>query len=64
VSRRQATFRQRDLAAALKAAKAAGLEVARIKVDPNGQITMELVRTESAKEPATPLDEWLSNHAR
>jgi hypothetical protein len=61
MSRRPPTFRQRDVAAAIKAAKAAGCEVARIKVDKDG-ITMELVTTGSTKEPATPLDEWLAVH--
>lgn len=34
--RARLTFRQRDLAAALKAAKAAGISVARIEVGANG----------------------------
>jgi hypothetical protein len=63
MSRRPSTFRQRDVAAAIKAAKAAGCEVARIKVDKDGHITIELVTTGSSKEPAVPLDEWLATHA-
>jgi hypothetical protein len=42
MSRGSVTFRQRDLCAAIKAAKAAGCEVARIKVDKDGQITLIL----------------------
>jgi hypothetical protein len=62
MSRGPTKFRQTDLARALRAALAAGLEVARIRVDKNGEITMELVTTGSTKEPATPLDEWLAAH--
>jgi hypothetical protein len=42
MSRRPSTFRQRDVAAAIKAAKAAGCEVARIEVDKDGRITLIL----------------------
>ena len=42
MSRRPSTFRQRDVAAAIKAAKTAGCEVARIKVDKDGRITLIL----------------------
>jgi hypothetical protein len=52
LSRHPLTFRQRDVAAAIKAAKAAGCEVARIKVDKEGQITLIL---SNGKEK--PLDE-------
>jgi hypothetical protein len=64
MSRGPTKFRQTELARALRAALAAGLEVARIRVDKNGEITMELVTTGSTKEPATPLDEWLATHER
>jgi hypothetical protein len=56
------TFRQRDVTAALKAAKAAGLDVAKVEVDP---ITGRIVIVTSAggdKEPATDLDRWLIKH--
>jgi hypothetical protein len=44
VSRRPATFRQRDLCAAIKAVVAAGREVARIEVAKDGRIIVILVR--------------------
>jgi hypothetical protein len=37
------TFRQRDLAAALKAAAAAGAQVARVEVDRDGRIILILI---------------------
>jgi hypothetical protein len=42
------TFRQRDLTAALKAARAAGCEVARIEVGKDGRI---IVILDNGKEP-------------
>jgi hypothetical protein len=63
MSRGPVTFKQRDVTAALKAAKAAGLEVAKVEVDP---ITGRIVITTNAggdKEPTTDLDRWLIKHA-
>ena len=62
MSRGPRAFRQGDLAAALKAAKAAGCEVARIEVDPiTGKIVI-MTLTGSDKEPTTDLDKWLARH--
>ena len=47
------TFRQRDLARALKGTKAAGLEVSKIEIDKDGKIVLTIGRpdgTGSAKE--------------
>ena len=56
--------RQADLTRALRAAKAAGVEVARITVDKDGRIILELVTAATGKQAAaTPLDEWLAVHA-
>lgn len=52
MSRGPQTFRQRDVTAALKAAKAAGCEVARIEVGKDGRIIVILA---TGKEK--PLDE-------
>jgi hypothetical protein len=55
--RAHCTFRQRDLCAALKAAAAAGAQVARVEVDKNGLIRLILVGKEgSTEEPRS--NEW------
>jgi hypothetical protein len=41
MSRGQSTFRQRDLTAAVKGAKAAGCEIFRVSVDREGRIVVE-----------------------
>ena len=38
--RGECTFRQRDVAAAIRAARDAGLSVARVEIGKNGQITL------------------------
>jgi hypothetical protein len=61
---RAQTFRQRDLASALKAMAAAGMEVRSVEIDPvTGKIVIMTVAG-SAKEPTTDLDKWLAQHAR
>jgi hypothetical protein len=45
MSRGSQTFRQRDLTAALKAAKAAGCEIARVEVGKDGRIIVILANT-------------------
>jgi hypothetical protein len=57
------TFKQHDLTRALRAARAAGLEVAGYEIDPaTGKIT---ITTKAAGEaPAgNDLDKWLARHA-
>jgi hypothetical protein len=56
MSRGPTTFRQRDLAAALKAAAAAGVIVSRVEVSRDGRIILILV----GKEPANrdEANEW------
>jgi hypothetical protein len=46
------TFRQRDVTAAIKAAKAAGGEVTRVTIDRDGNIIVEMAS--SAANEATP----------
>ena len=48
MSRGPSTFRQRDITRALKAAVAAGIEVARLEIDKSGKITIV------TGEPAAP----------
>jgi hypothetical protein len=54
--------RQNDLTRALKAAIAAGLEIAAVEIDPTGKIVIMT----GANEPAAPknaLDKWMTKHA-
>jgi len=58
----QVFFRQRDLAAALKAIGAAGIEVRAVEIDPiTGKIVI-LTIAGGDKEPKTDLDKWLVRH--
>jgi hypothetical protein len=57
------SVRQRDVAAAVKGAVAAGVEVARIEVDKEGRIVIIAGKpTESASVNA--LDAWMAKNAR
>jgi hypothetical protein len=62
--RRPVAFRQADLKRALSAAKAAGVDIDRVEIDPaTGKITMT-VRGGAANLDVAPLDQWLASHAR
>lgn len=57
------TFRQRDIAAAIKAARAAGCTVSRVEIDPiTGRITI-MMGAPGEPEKASDLDKWLAQHA-
>ena len=49
MGRGKCTFRQRDLIAALKAARAAGLHVVRYEIGADGKIAIVTVDTEAAE---------------
>lgn len=56
MSRGPCTFRQQDVTRAIKAAKAAGVEVAQVEIDKNGKI---VIRTPTAVvEPVGEPNEW------
>jgi hypothetical protein len=62
VSRAGVAFKQRDLAAALKAIAADGIEVRSVEIDPvTGKIVI-MTLAGAPKEPATDLDKWLVQH--
>lgn len=62
MSRGPVTFRQADLTRALRAARAAGLEVAGYEIDPvTGKISVT-TRTEQ-NTPQTAFDKWIAAHA-
>jgi|JI10StandDraft_1071094.scaffolds.fasta_scaffold205456_3 hypothetical protein len=52
---RASAFKQRDLTRALKGAKAGGVSVTRIEIDPNGKIVMMAA---TATPPAGAGDSW------
>jgi hypothetical protein len=64
--RARGTFRQSDIARAIKAVRAAGEEVARVEIDRDGKITIVtgdgLDKPEVASENS--LDQWIAKHAR
>jgi hypothetical protein len=65
MAKRPVAFRQADLKRALRAAKGAGLEVARVEIDPTtGRIVIitDVAARSVAELPA--LDQWMANHAR
>lgn len=53
------TFRQVDLARALKAAASAGVEVGRIEIDPSGKIV--IVTAKETPTPQNDVDKWISS---
>ena len=59
---RQIFFRQRDLAAALKAMVAAGIKVRAVEIDPITGKVVILTIAGDANESATDLDKWLARH--
>lgn len=62
---RPAAFRQADVTRALRAARAAGLEVAGYEIDPvSGKIVITTRSTGTAVLVDNDLDRWLAAHAR
>jgi hypothetical protein len=57
------SFRQADLSRALKATVAAGLEVARVELDPTGRIVIT-TKQDAEAVPATDFDKWRAGRAR
>jgi glucose/arabinose dehydrogenase len=53
-TRKACTFRQRDLAAALRAAKQTGHDVREILIDPDGKICLVTGAPEPTAEPVAP----------
>jgi hypothetical protein len=59
------TVRQRDVAAAVKGAVAAGVEVARVEIDREGRIVIIAGKpTEGAGSEVKALDAWMAKNAR
>lgn len=58
MSRGPSTFKQRDVTAAIKAAVAAGVEVAKIEVDKDGKIVMTIGKCERVNGERAGRNEW------
>lgn len=56
MARTPANFKQTDMVRAVKAALAAGLDVVRTEVLPDG--TIRLIHSDCSPVPASPFDEW------
>lgn len=58
-----ATIRQADLTRALKAVKAAEIEAAQIRIDPDGTMHIIVAAAPADSQPVNPLDRLLINAA-
>jgi hypothetical protein len=60
---RPSTVRQQDITRALRAARAAGLEVAGYEIDPvTGKIVVTTIAGNARKPASEPLDKWMAEH--
>jgi hypothetical protein len=65
VTKRPTLFKQYDLQRALRAAKAAGLEVKHVELDPvTGRIIITTTAGADNQSVGGTLDNWLTTHAR
>ena len=60
MARGPSVFKKVDVTKALKGARAAGLEVARVEIDAAGKIVL-FARSEHS-EPLSPLEKWKQGH--
>ena len=58
MARGPATFKQRDVRAAVRAVVAAGVEVARVEVDKEGKITVITGKPQAAENDKGGPNEW------
>ena len=61
MARAPSAFRQQDVTRAIRAAKSAGVDIARIEIDPNGRIVI-ITETEAERHVSSPLDVWMAKH--
>jgi hypothetical protein len=63
MGRRTCTFRQNDLARALKAVKAAGESVRRVEIALDGRLIVVMGTPENLTEQDNTLDNWIKQNA-
>jgi hypothetical protein len=61
MARAPSTFRQQDVTKAVRAAKAAGVDIARIEIARDGRIVI-ITEAEAERQVSTPLDAWMAKH--
>ena len=61
MARGRLTFRQRDVAAAIRAVKQGGLKVCRVKISPQGEIEIITVDDPDSKSKPNPWDDIYEN---
>jgi hypothetical protein len=64
MSRAPATFKRRDVKAAIKAAVDAGVSIARIEVDREGRIIIVAGKPSEQVTEVNALDAWMAKNAR
>ena len=64
MTRRPAVFRQIDLTRALRAARAAGLNVGEVAIDADGRIVIKSAAATPPEPALTPLQQWRQDRAR
>ena len=63
MARQSTAFRQVDLTRAVKGAKAAGLDVTRVEIGPDGRIVLSAGKPE-APTSDSPLEAWRREHGQ
>jgi hypothetical protein len=62
MARPPSAFRQQDVTRAIRAAKAAGVEIQRIEIASDGRIVIIAAAEAERRQISTPLDAWMAKH--
>jgi hypothetical protein len=64
MSRRPCSFRESDVKRAIRAARSAGIEIARVEIDPSTGRIIVIADAPGAAAEISDLDQWKARHAR